>query len=316
MQCDSGVECSLTAEGRLEEAYRVSQATNTFPEICGRICPQDRLCEGNCVIEQSGHGTVTIGAIEKYITDTAWEMGWVKPPAPAVERPESIGIIGAGPGGLAAADREQAGVLEAQRKQATQAILAPLFDSLRRYYKRQGRSLLHFIKEFVPPDKQIRVLGENGKPEFLRSAMLDALLADLASNRGRRVEVEVPEDDEDGPGSAPAADADDETSPHGQARVFSMQERRRAFVGNHPAGSKLHQGEDGSSGQPAPGARPQPDASRAQMDAPTAEVAEVTERGTQGALPEMPPAPKAKPKRRPRRSVPSWDEIVFGAKPE
>ncbi|SLN68595.1 Glutamate synthase [NADPH] small chain [Roseivivax jejudonensis] len=94
----------LTAEGRLEEAYEVSQATNTFPEICGRICPQDRLCEGNCVIEQSGHGTVTIGAVEKYITDTAWEKGWVKPASPAQERPESVGIIGAGPGGLAAAD--------------------------------------------------------------------------------------------------------------------------------------------------------------------------------------------------------------------
>ncbi|MFN3278765.1 MAG: NAD(P)-dependent oxidoreductase [Paracoccus hibiscisoli] len=94
----------LTAEGRLEEAYRVSQATNTFPEICGRICPQDRLCEGNCVIEQSGHGTVTIGAIEKYITDTAWDNGWVQPAKPAQERAESVGIIGAGPGGLAAAD--------------------------------------------------------------------------------------------------------------------------------------------------------------------------------------------------------------------
>jgi glutamate synthase (NADPH) small chain len=94
----------LTAEGRLQEAYELSQATNTFPEICGRICPQDRLCEGNCVIEQSGHGTVTIGAVEKYITDTAWEEGWVKPIRPAVERPESVGIIGAGPGGLAAAD--------------------------------------------------------------------------------------------------------------------------------------------------------------------------------------------------------------------
>ncbi|MEM8788226.1 MAG: NAD(P)-dependent oxidoreductase [Pseudomonadota bacterium] len=94
----------LTAEGRLREAYEVSQATNTFPEICGRICPQDRLCEGNCVIEQSGHGTVTIGSVEKYITDTAWEEGWVKPPAPAQERGESIGIIGAGPGGLTAAD--------------------------------------------------------------------------------------------------------------------------------------------------------------------------------------------------------------------
>jgi glutamate synthase (NADPH/NADH) small chain len=94
----------LTATGRLEEAYETSQATNTFPEICGRICPQDRLCEGNCVIEQSGHGTVTIGAVEKYITDTAWEQGWVKPVAPLQERSESVGIIGAGPGGLAAAD--------------------------------------------------------------------------------------------------------------------------------------------------------------------------------------------------------------------
>jgi glutamate synthase (NADPH/NADH) small chain len=94
----------LTAEGRLQEAYEVSQATNTFPEICGRICPQDRLCEGNCVIEGSGHGTVTIGTVEKYITDTAWDEGWVLPISPQVERAESVGIIGAGPGGLAAAD--------------------------------------------------------------------------------------------------------------------------------------------------------------------------------------------------------------------
>ncbi|MBU0645055.1 MAG: NAD(P)-dependent oxidoreductase [Alphaproteobacteria bacterium] len=95
----------LTATGRLKEAYELSQATNTFPEICGRICPQDRLCEGNCVIEQSGHGTVTIGSVEKYITDTAWENGWVEMITPTVEREESVGIIGSGPGGLAAADR-------------------------------------------------------------------------------------------------------------------------------------------------------------------------------------------------------------------
>jgi glutamate synthase (NADPH/NADH) small chain len=94
----------LTAEGRLQEAYELSQATNTFPEICGRICPQDRLCEGNCVIEQSGHGTVTIGAVEKYLTDLAWENGWVAPIKPGADRVESVGIIGAGPGGLAAAD--------------------------------------------------------------------------------------------------------------------------------------------------------------------------------------------------------------------
>ena len=94
----------LTAEGRLQEAYEIAQSTNTFPEICGRICPQDRLCEGNCVIEQSGHGTVTIGSVEKFVTDTAWDMGWVKPIRPHTERSESVGIIGAGPGGLAAAD--------------------------------------------------------------------------------------------------------------------------------------------------------------------------------------------------------------------
>jgi glutamate synthase (NADPH/NADH) small chain len=94
----------LTAEGRLREAYEVSSATNSMPEICGRICPQDRLCEGNCVIEQSGHGTVTIGAIEKHITETAWANGWVEPIAPPRERPESVGIIGAGSAGLAAAE--------------------------------------------------------------------------------------------------------------------------------------------------------------------------------------------------------------------
>lgn len=93
----------LTAEGRLEEAYAVSSATNTFPEICGRICPQDRLCEGNCVIEH-GFESVTIGSIEKYITETAFDNGWVKPISGVRENGMSVGIIGAGPAGLAAAD--------------------------------------------------------------------------------------------------------------------------------------------------------------------------------------------------------------------
>ncbi len=95
----------LTAEGRLEEAFELSNSTSTMPEICGRICPQDRLCEGNCVIEFTGHGAVTIGAIEKYITDTAWKEGWVKPIQPVRDRSDqSVGVIGAGPAGLATAE--------------------------------------------------------------------------------------------------------------------------------------------------------------------------------------------------------------------
>ena len=95
----------LTAEGRLKEAYELSQSTNNMPEVCGRICPQDRLCEGNCVIEQSGHGTVTIGSVEKYITDKAWEEGWIKPIDLKYEKNQSVGIIGSGPAGLAAAEQ-------------------------------------------------------------------------------------------------------------------------------------------------------------------------------------------------------------------
>lgn len=123
----------LTAEGRLQEAYEVSQMTNTFPEICGRICPQDRLCEGNCVIESSGHGTVTIGSVEKYITDTAWEKGWVQPIKPSAERTETVGIIGGGPGGLAAAD-----VLRRQGVQVT------IYDR----YDRAGGLLTYGIPGF------------------------------------------------------------------------------------------------------------------------------------------------------------------------
>jgi len=94
----------LTAQGRIEEAYEVAAATNNFPEVCGRICPQDRLCEGNCVIER-GFESVSIGSVEKYITETAFQNGWVKPPMPSRELMQSVGIVGAGPAGLAAADQ-------------------------------------------------------------------------------------------------------------------------------------------------------------------------------------------------------------------
>tara|TARA_B100000029_G_scaffold507021_1_gene590846 strand:- start:1894 stop:3327 length:1434 start_codon:yes stop_codon:yes gene_type:complete len=123
----------LTAENRLEEAYQLSSSTNNMPEICGRICPQDRLCEGNCVIEQSGHGTVTIGSIEKYITDTAWDKGWIKKIHPNVQRKESIGVIGAGPAGLAAA--------EELRKLGYQIIIYDRYD-------RAGGLLIYGIPNF------------------------------------------------------------------------------------------------------------------------------------------------------------------------
>lgn len=100
----------LTAEGRLEEAYQLAQETNNFPEICGRICPQDRLCEAQwaCTLEQSGHGAVTIGAIERHIGETAWKEGWVKPRRPEKRTGQSIGIVGAGPAGMAAAEELRA----------------------------------------------------------------------------------------------------------------------------------------------------------------------------------------------------------------
>ncbi len=123
----------MTAEGRLEEAYALSSATNNMPEICGRICPQDRLCEGNCVIEQSGHGTVTIGAVERYITETAWENGWVEPIRPRRERGQSIGIVGAGPAGLAAA--------EELRKEGYQVTVYDRYD-------RAGGLLIYGIPNF------------------------------------------------------------------------------------------------------------------------------------------------------------------------
>ncbi len=141
----------LTANGRLEEAYELSQATNNFPEICGRICPQDRLCEGSCVIQQSGHETVTIGAVEKYLTDNAWENGWVKPAVPMQERVESVAIIGAGPGGLAAGEQ--------LRRRGYQVHIYDRYD-------RAGGLLTYGIPGFKLEkgvvDRRIKLLEESG----------------------------------------------------------------------------------------------------------------------------------------------------------
>jgi len=141
----------LTAEGRLKEAYEVSQSTNNMPEVCGRICPQDRLCEGNCVIEQSGHGTVTIGSIEKYITDTAWEKGWVKPFKVKKELKQSVGIVGAGPAGMACA--------EELRKSGYQVTIYDRYD-------RPGGLLIYGIPNFklekFVVERRTKLLKETG----------------------------------------------------------------------------------------------------------------------------------------------------------
>ncbi len=141
----------LTAEGRLKEAYEISQSTNNMPEVCGRICPQDRLCEGNCVIEQSGHGTVTIGSIEKYITDTAWEKGWVKPLDIKKELKQSVGIIGAGPAGMACA--------EELRKSGYQVTIYDRYD-------RPGGLLIYGIPNFklekFVVERRTKLLKESG----------------------------------------------------------------------------------------------------------------------------------------------------------
>ena len=159
----------LTAEGRLEEAYQLSQSTNNMPEVCGRICPQDRLCEGNCVIEQSGHGTVTIGSIEKYITDTAWEKNWVKPTKVKIEKEQSVGIIGSGPAGLACADE--------LRKEGYQITIYDRYD-------RPGGLLIYGIPNFKLEkhvvERRTNLLKESGI-KFVQNFEVgkDATLKDL-----------------------------------------------------------------------------------------------------------------------------------------
>ena len=180
----------LTAEGRLKEAYELSQSTNNMPEVCGRICPQDRLCEGNCVIEQSGHGTVTIGAIEKYITDTAWEKKWIKPIKVFNEINQSIGIIGAGPAGLASA--------EELRKFGYQVTIYDRYD-------RAGGLLIYGIPNFklekYVVERRTKLLKDGGikfiqnfevgKNESLKELKLkhDALLIATGVYKPREIDI-------------------------------------------------------------------------------------------------------------------------------
>ncbi|EMH79672.1 glutamate synthase (NADPH) small subunit [alpha proteobacterium HIMB114] len=180
----------LTAEGRLKDAYEISSATNSMPEVCGSICPQDRLCEGNCVIEQSGHGTVTIGAVEKFITNTAWENGWVQPIKPLNEIRQSVGIIGAGPAGIAAAME--------LRKEGYQVTIYDRYD-------RAGGLLIYGIPNFkldksvvlrrtkLLKDSNIKIINnfEVGKDSTLKELKQkhDAILIATGVYKARQIET-------------------------------------------------------------------------------------------------------------------------------
>ncbi|WP_044411371.1 FAD-dependent oxidoreductase [Thiomicrospira microaerophila] len=94
----------LVAEGNVMEAVELSHKTNSLPEMCGRICPQDRLCEQACTLHDTNFGAVSIGAVEKYITDTAIAAGWTPDLSDVVKTDKKVAIVGAGPAGLAAAD--------------------------------------------------------------------------------------------------------------------------------------------------------------------------------------------------------------------
>jgi glutamate synthase (NADPH/NADH) small chain len=93
----------LASEGRIIEAAELAHRTNSLPEICGRICPQDRLCEGACTLNND-FGAVTIGAVERHITDTAFAQGWRPDLSGVIDTGKKVAIIGAGPAGLSCAD--------------------------------------------------------------------------------------------------------------------------------------------------------------------------------------------------------------------
>ncbi|MFC4161004.1 FAD-dependent oxidoreductase [Chitinimonas lacunae] len=162
----------LVREGRLFEAAEMSHKTNSLPEICGRVCPQDRLCEGACTLNQGGFGAVTIGSIEKYITDEAYKAGWRPDMSEVVPTGRRVAVIGAGPAGLACAD-----VL------VRNGVTPVVFDR----YEEIGGLLTFGIPEFKLEKDVVRrrraILEEMGvefrlNTEIGRDIEFEALLAD------------------------------------------------------------------------------------------------------------------------------------------
>ena len=105
----------LVSEGKILKAAEISHKTNSLPEICGRVCPQDRLCEGACTLNE-GFGAITIGTVEKFITDTALDMGW-RPDLTQIQTTgKQVAIVGAGPAGLVVAADRARGIPAWQRR--------------------------------------------------------------------------------------------------------------------------------------------------------------------------------------------------------
>ncbi|MFZ5635343.1 MAG: FAD-dependent oxidoreductase [Pseudomonadota bacterium] len=161
----------LAREGRVHEAAALCHETNPLPEICGRVCPQDRLCEGSCTLND-GFGAVTIGAVEKYIVDRALSEGWTPDLSTATPTGKRVAIVGAGPAGLACADRL-----------ARAGVRATVFDR----YEQIGGLLQFGIPSFKLEKTVIaerrRVLEGMGVEfrlgvEVGRDVSVDALLAD------------------------------------------------------------------------------------------------------------------------------------------
>lgn len=183
----------LANEGRIVDAAKLSHSTNTFPEICGRVCPQDRLCEGSCTLE-NGFGAVTIGNIEKYITDEAFKLGW-KPDYPEKKSDKKVAIIGAGPAGLACADRLlQAGinVVVYDRNNFIGGLLTfgiPAFKLEKEIIKNRYQLLLEAGAEFklgteIGKDIELTQIVDSYDAVFIATGTYQSLSEPAISNHG------------------------------------------------------------------------------------------------------------------------------------
>ena len=193
----------LCAEGDWREAWERLSAVNALPEICGRICPQDRLCEGNCVLERGGHGTVTIGAVEKTLTEHAFSEGWITPLRPRRERSAKVAIVGSGPAGLSAATRlrelgYQVRIFEAQDRAGGLMIYGiPNFKLDKHIVERRVRWLQESGVSFtldcrIGKDKSFAELRASYDVVLLATGVYDARRLSLEGEEGEGVLAAFP----------------------------------------------------------------------------------------------------------------------------